>query len=99
MPEQRVAAQIALTHPCLPGHFPGRPVVPGVLLMERVLDALQAWRGPHWRLQQVHAMKFLQPLLPGERFEIVLHLNGTRLDFCCERDEQVLARGSWELGT
>lgn len=57
-------------HPSLPGHFPGRPVVPGVVLLDRVLDAIVASE-PHLsadildrlRLPQV---KFLQPLLPGE---------------------------------
>ena len=33
-------------HPCLPGHFPGRPVVPGVLLLEQVLAAIEAGHGP-----------------------------------------------------
>ena len=29
---------VAPTHPSLPGHFPGQPVVPGVV----ILDAVQA---------------------------------------------------------
>ena len=29
-------------HPSLPGHFPGAPVVPGVLVLERVVAALIA---------------------------------------------------------
>ena len=56
---------IATDHPCLPGHFPGRPLVPGVVLLDRVLAAIEATQGPlgPLRLPQV---KFLQPLLPGE---------------------------------
>jgi len=58
-------------HPCLPGHFPGRPVVPGVVLLDRVLDAIEAVHGPlpALRLPQV---KFVQPLLPGERATVAL---------------------------
>ena len=33
-------------HPCLPGHFPGRPVVPGVVVLDRVVEALEATHGP-----------------------------------------------------
>ena len=58
--------EIAHDDPCLDGHFPGRPLVPGVVLLERVLAAIEsggAIAGP-LRLPQV---KFLQPLLPGER--------------------------------
>src|SRR3546814_12508111 len=52
-------------HPALPGHFPGRPIVPGVVILDRVLDAIEAAHGPlgALRLPQV---KFLRPLLPGQ---------------------------------
>ena len=58
-------------HPCLPGHFPGRPVVPGVVILDRVLDAVEAAYGPlpALRLPQV---KFVQPLLPGERATVTI---------------------------
>jgi 3-hydroxyacyl-[acyl-carrier-protein] dehydratase len=51
-------------HPSLPGHFPGNPVVPGVLLLDRVLQALEQSTGRSvTRLQQV---RFVSTLLPGE---------------------------------
>jgi len=28
-------------HPSLPGHFPGNPVVPGVVILEEVLEAIR----------------------------------------------------------
>jgi 3-hydroxymyristoyl/3-hydroxydecanoyl-(acyl carrier protein) dehydratase len=59
------------SHPSLPGHFPGAPVVPGVLVLERVVAAIEAAYGPlgALRLPQV---KFLQPLLPGEQADVAL---------------------------
>ena len=33
---------VAPDHPSLPGHFPGRPLVPGVVLLDRVLEAIEA---------------------------------------------------------
>ena len=58
-------------HPSLPGHFPGRPVVPGVVVLDHVVAAIETTHGalPPLRLPQV---KFVQPLLPGEEAEIVL---------------------------
>ena len=57
--------RIGADHPCLPGHFPGRPVVPGVVLLDQVVGAIEAAHGPlpALRLPQV---KFARPLLPGE---------------------------------
>jgi 3-hydroxyacyl-[acyl-carrier-protein] dehydratase len=65
-PPPRMDFIIPADHPSLPGHFPGRPLVPGVVVLERVVEAIEATHGPlrPLRLPQV---KFLQPLLPGER--------------------------------
>ena len=31
-------------HPSLPGHFPGAPLVPGVVILDEVVAALAEWR-------------------------------------------------------
>lgn len=52
-------------HPALPGHFPGNPIVPGVLLADAVVAQLEQFtRGRVSRVQQV---KFLSALRPDER--------------------------------
>lgn len=93
----RAGAQVPSGHPCLVGHFPGNPVVPAVVVLDLVLDAVQAWRGPQWRLRRLLAAKFVAALRPDERFEIELTMAGTRLDFRCERGARLLAQGSWEM--
>jgi 3-hydroxymyristoyl/3-hydroxydecanoyl-(acyl carrier protein) dehydratase len=90
----RTGLLIEAAHPSLPGHFPGHPVVPGVVLLERVAAALQAWRGT-----AVAALdaKFLKPLQPGEPAEIELHESGGRVRFCVTHaGGAVLARGTLE---
>jgi len=79
-------------HPCLPGHFPGRPLVPGVVLLDRVVAAIEAAHGPlgPLRLPQV---KFLQPLLPGETASVELEGESPRWRFRILRGDTVLATG------
>ena len=79
-------------HPSLPGHFPGRPVVPGVVLIDRVLDAIEAAHGPlgALRLPQV---KFVQPLLPNEIARIELDGEAPRWRFRVLRGDTLLASG------
>lgn len=85
--------RIARDHPALAGHFPGNPVVPGVLLLEHVMSLLEATYGPlaAMRLPQV---KFLQPLLPEQAAELELLLRGPgSWRFRVLRDGAVLATG------
>jgi 3-hydroxyacyl-[acyl-carrier-protein] dehydratase len=79
-------------HPSLPGHFPGHPVVPGVVLLDQVLAAIEATHGPlgALRLPQV---KFMQPLLPGERADVELEGDAPRWRFRVLRDGVLLASG------
>ena len=79
-------------HPALPGHFPGRPVVPGVVVLERVVEAIEAAQGPlgALRLPQV---KFVQPLLPGEAAEIALEGEAPRWRFRVTRQGDAIASG------
>ena len=81
------------SHPSLPGHFPGAPVVPGVLVLERVFAAIEAVHGPlgATRLPQV---KFLQPLLPGQQARVEVRMRGpSSWRFQIFRDDSLLATG------
>lgn len=88
----RAPVCIAADHPSLPGHFPGAPLVPGVLLLEQVAIGLHAWRGQ--RLVRVVEAKFLAPLLPDESAELLLEDRGERVRFEIRRDGTLLARGT-----
>ena len=60
---------IAAQHPSLPGHFPGNPIVPGVVILSRVFDALER-EHPEWEIAGIKKLKFLQPLLPDQEFAV-----------------------------
>lgn len=62
---------IPADHPCLPGHFPGQPIVPGVVVLDRVLAAIEVRHGALGPLRMPQ-VKFLQPLLPEQTARIEL---------------------------
>lgn len=84
--------RISADNPCLPGHFPGRPLVPGVVILERVLQAVEQAHGP-LRSVGLPQVKFMQPLLPGQTAEVVLEGAPPRWRFRVLRGDQLLASG------
>lgn len=60
------ALAVAADHPAYQGHFPGTPVLPGVVLLDATIDALEkAGKGPggHW---EISSAKFQSAVRPGE---------------------------------
>jgi len=82
-----------LDHPCYAGHFPGNPVVPGVLLLELIVEALG--RGAP---RAIASAKFHRVLKPGERFELTWKSAGEQSIFRCTRGPELLADGTLEFG-
>jgi 3-hydroxyacyl-[acyl-carrier-protein] dehydratase len=90
--------RIPADHPALPGHFPGRPIVPGVVVLDRVLAAIEAQHGALGALRMPQA-KFVQPLLPEETARIELERltdaqgAAPRWRFRVLRDDALIASG------
>ncbi|MBE0510029.1 MAG: hydroxymyristoyl-ACP dehydratase [Gammaproteobacteria bacterium] len=87
-------AAIPAEHPSLPGHFPGQPLVPGVVILDQVCQALTQYL-PGRTLAGLASAKFVAALLPGESFSIQLGLRPDQVsvEFSCRRGEQRLAQG------
>ena len=90
----RTVICVSPDHPCLRGHFPGHPLVPGVLVLEHVARALRTWRNQ--RMVRVREAKFLAPLHPQETAELELADRAGCIRFELRRDGAVLARGAIE---
>jgi 3-hydroxyacyl-[acyl-carrier-protein] dehydratase len=66
-------------HPAFVGHFPGMPIVPGVLLLDEVLRGITERTGSAGAAPEVCAIasaKFLRPVGPGETVAISCELDG-----------------------
>jgi 3-hydroxyacyl-[acyl-carrier-protein] dehydratase len=91
--------RIASSHPALPGHFPGRPIVPGVLLLDHVLQAAQNWLARPMKLRSLAQVKFVAPLLPEQEAQIELQLQAAQLRFTIRCSDQVIAQGTLNVAT
>jgi len=83
-------------HPALPGHFPGHPIVPGVVILDLILADFYARAGV--RAAGVKRMKFSRPLAPGEEFVVTwddAQKNGAR--FSVKVGGEMLASGQLAL--
>lgn len=82
-------------HPSLPGHFPGAPVVPGVVLLDRVAASLE--REGAGRLARLGVVKFVSPLLPDQEAELRWTRDGARVRFRILRADATIMSGDGEL--
>lgn len=63
---------ISPDHPSLAGHFPGNPVVPGVVILTEVLRAIEQHLGVTLGKLTFPSVKFTAPLRPGHPFIVAL---------------------------
>ena len=88
---------VDLTHPSLPGHFPGMPVVPGVVFLSFILDEARR-QLPMIRVSGVRKLKFLQMLLPQQSFVVEFSApERGSLRFKCWRAPQAVNESSRQL--
>ena len=79
-------------HPALAGHFPGHPIVPGVVLLQWVEALLAEHR---LVLREIAAVKFHAPLSPDDSVDIRIDVGiDHRLRFGITRDGVVVAEGN-----
>ena len=93
-----VTRTIAHDHPAFAGHFPGRPLLPGVLLLAEVMEAACTASDPARRFAAgatLAAAKFLAPVAPGARLEIALTWDDATLHFEALHAGTPVARGHW----
>lgn len=62
--------------PAFAGHFPTRPVLPGVFQIEMARVAAEMLLGGSFTVREVTKAKFLRPILPAEITRVELKVSG-----------------------
>jgi 3-hydroxyacyl-[acyl-carrier-protein] dehydratase len=85
-PGKRVVAlkNVSVNEPYFVGHFPGRPIMPGVLILEAMAQAAgvlvfsamdeQAMKNQLYYYVGVDNARFKRPVVPGDQLEIEVRL-------------------------
>ena len=76
-------------HPAFEGHFPGRPIVPGAMLLDLILAAYSR------PVSAVSRAKFHQPVMPGDVLTLCFEpgARASALTFTCRRDKTLVCSG------
>ena len=91
-----VSWSIPADHPAFAGHFPGNPIVPGVLLLDAMLHAIAA-TGVTMNTCEIRSIKFLAPARPGESLRLehaALPGGAIRFEFVAAHDQRLIASGT-----
>ncbi len=80
---------VTINEPCFQGHFPGRPIFPGVLILEALaqLGGVLAIRSssiegaPIVYLTGIDKAKFRKPVIPGDQIRLEVKVIKRRLPF------------------
>jgi 3-hydroxymyristoyl/3-hydroxydecanoyl-(acyl carrier protein) dehydratase len=92
---ERIDLIVAADHPAFAGHFPDRPIVPGALLIDLAIRAVEQATGRD--VASVAQAKFLSPAVPGETLALVFEPNGEAVRFDIETGDRKLASGRFTL--
>lgn len=92
---EEITVTIGTDHPSLQGHFPGNPIVPGVVLLGEVMKAIRQVEQVPLNVGGFQSVKFISPLFPDESLTIRLepYDNGMRA-FTCHSQTHPIASGS-----
>lgn len=72
MDVHRFTIEAAADHPAFEGHFPGHPVLPGVVLLAEVIAGVERCLGLPMDRLTMKVAKFHAPVAPGSRLDVEL---------------------------
>ncbi len=88
---------IAADHPAYAGHFPGRPILPGVVLLDRAQRAVEQACGIV--ISGIAMAKFLSPCQPGDALVLDFEAGDVAVRFEIRSGERRIASGRFTVAT
>jgi 3-hydroxyacyl-[acyl-carrier-protein] dehydratase len=88
---------ISPNHPVMADHFPGNPIVPGAVILDRVSQALKSEMKNNIEIYKFSRAKFLSPLKAGIPAVIEFKITGNLARFTCSTDLMEIAVGQLEF--
>lgn len=95
--EKKIVGQkcVSMNEPFFNGHFPGNPIMPGVLLLESMAQTgglllLNSFANPEEKnayFMQINNAKFRRPVIPGDVLRIEVEMKDMRKKFVIMRGE------------
>ncbi|WP_374591557.1 3-hydroxyacyl-ACP dehydratase FabZ family protein [Aquabacterium sp.] len=86
---------IPADHPAFAGHFPGHPIVPGVVLLDHAQAAIELTTGQ--TLGGLAQAKFLRVVTPGEALELRFEPGAGCVKFSVHAGDHAVATGRFDL--
>ena len=102
--ELKATIDIPAVGPWFEGHFPGKPILPGVAELALALGALRQETGRPLPLRRVGFARLRHLVLPGDRLELSarestgVEQETARLRFELQRDSELVANGEFIVG-
>lgn len=95
MAEAEYRWHVPADHPAFPGHFPRRPIVPGVVLLDCAILFAEEMLGRPGLAWQVGNAKFFSPVGPEEALTFLLNQKPSgAIAFTVRADDRDVAAGS-----
>jgi 3-hydroxyacyl-[acyl-carrier-protein] dehydratase len=89
VPEKKAVGikNVTINEPFFPGHIPGRPLMPGVLMVESmaqvggiILSQMPGLKGKFFAFAGIDKVRFRRPVVPGDRLVMEVELLSLKLN-------------------
>ncbi len=95
MLEIQTGVDFYLNHPSIEGHFPNNPIIPGVVILNSIIKAMENEFSIKQHQYNILNCKFVSPVVPPANMQIKFkRRQENRIDFTASIDELTVSLGA-----